>query len=46
MRQLLSWLSEGKLQPLVSKVYALDRAAEALRAIMDRQATGKLVLVP
>jgi NADPH2:quinone reductase len=46
MRQLLSWLSEGKLQPLVSKVYPLDRAAEALRAIMDREATGKLVLVP
>ena len=46
MRRLLGLLSEGKLEPLVSKVYPLERAGEALRAIMDRQATGKLVLVP
>ncbi|HSB18937.1 MAG TPA: NADPH:quinone oxidoreductase family protein [Anaeromyxobacteraceae bacterium] len=46
MRRLLGLLSEGKLEPLVSKVYPLERAGEALRALMDRQATGKLVLVP
>jgi NADPH2:quinone reductase len=46
MRRLLGWLSEAKLEPLVSKVYPLERAGEALRALMDRQATGKLVLVP
>jgi NADPH:quinone reductase len=46
MRRLLSWLSEGKLEPLVSKVYPLDRAAEALRALMAREVTGKLVLLP
>jgi NADPH2:quinone reductase len=46
MAQLLGWLSQGKLHPLVSAVYPLERAAEALRALMSRQATGKLVLVP
>lgn len=46
MGRLLGWLSEGKLDPLVSKAYPLERAGEALRALMDRQATGKLVLVP
>jgi NADPH:quinone reductase-like Zn-dependent oxidoreductase len=30
----------------VSASYPLERAAEALRALMSREATGKLVLVP
>ncbi len=43
-RQLLAWLAEGKIAPLVSQTYPLARAADALNAILARQATGKLVL--
>jgi NADPH2:quinone reductase len=46
MQRLFAWLAEGKLRPLVSASYPLERAAEALRALMSREATGKLVLVP
>lgn len=45
MAQLFAWLAEGKLRPLVSAPYPLERAAEALNALAARRATGKLVLV-
>ncbi|HEX2350050.1 MAG TPA: NADPH:quinone oxidoreductase family protein [Ktedonobacterales bacterium] len=44
-RRLLEWLAEGKIRPFVSQTYPLERAAEALNALLARQATGKLVLV-
>jgi len=44
-RRLLEWLAEGKIRPFVSQTYPLERAAEALDALLARQATGKLVLV-
>jgi NADPH2:quinone reductase len=44
-RQLLAWLAEGKIRPLVSQTYPLERAADALNDILARRATGKLVLV-
>lgn len=43
-RQLLNWLAEGKIKPLVSRVYPLERAADALNDLLARRATGKLVL--
>jgi NADPH2:quinone reductase len=45
MAQLFAWLAEGKLKPLVSATYPLERAAEALNALAARRATGKVVLV-
>ena len=44
-RQLLAWISEGKLKPIVSHTYPLERAADALNEVLARRATGKLVLV-
>lgn len=44
--QLIEWVANGDLQPHVSGRYPLDRAAEALRALIDRQAAGKLVVTP
>jgi len=45
-RQLFDWYSAGLLTPLVSKTYPLADAAKALRELIDRQAVGKLVLIP
>ena len=45
-RQLLAWLHEGALHPLISARYPLSRAAEALDALLGRQAIGKLVILP
>jgi len=44
--RLIDWLASGKLQPYVSARYPLDRAAEALRSMMDRTVVGKVVIAP
>jgi NADPH2:quinone reductase len=44
--ELMALLASGRLHPLVSATYPLERAAEALRAVFDRRAIGKLVVEP
>lgn len=46
VRQLYDWFATGKLAPIVTKTYALADGAQALRDMMDRKVTGKVVLVP
>jgi len=46
MRQMLGWMAEGKLKPLVSKRYALAETAQALNDMAARKVTGKVVIVP
>ncbi|WP_193073762.1 NADPH:quinone oxidoreductase family protein [Pseudomonas sp. FME51] len=36
----------GKLSPLISRTYPLEKTPEALRAILSRNLTGKLVVTP
>jgi NADPH2:quinone reductase len=43
---LLTWFAEGKLKPHIDHTYPLERAADALNALANRQARGKLVLLP
>ncbi len=38
------WYQEGRIRPHVSATYPLERAADALRDLIERRATGKLVL--
>ncbi len=44
LKELAQWASEGRLKPHVSAHYPLERAAEALEALMDRKVQGKVVL--
>ena len=44
--ELLRWYGEGKLRPLISDRLPLERSVEAIRRLTDRQAHGKLVVVP
>lgn len=46
MAQLLAWVREGKLRPRISARYSLADAPQAIRALMDRTAVGKLVVLP
>lgn len=46
MRQMLGWMAEGKLKPLVSRRYALNETALALNDMAERKVTGKVVIVP
>jgi NADPH2:quinone reductase len=44
LSQLMGWLRDGKLRPLIGGTYALDNAREALNAVFERRATGKLLI--
>ena len=46
VRELFQWLVEGKLRPEISARYALADAPAALRAMLDRRVTGKVVVLP
>jgi NADPH2:quinone reductase len=46
LMELFGWLAEGRLRPHVSKTFALQDVPAALRSLLDRQAVGKLVVVP
>ncbi|MBJ21930.1 MAG: NADPH:quinone oxidoreductase family protein [bacterium] len=45
-RDLEELMSAGKLNPYVSGRYALEDAPHALRALLDRRVTGKVVVEP
>jgi NADPH:quinone reductase-like Zn-dependent oxidoreductase len=42
--QLFRWWDERKIAPKISATYSLERAGEALAALRDRRAIGKLVV--
>jgi NADPH:quinone reductase len=44
MRQLGRWFAEGKIRPHISATFPLERAADALTMMANRQVTGKVVL--
>jgi NADPH:quinone reductase len=44
MQELVGWLAEGRIRPAVTARYPLEQAAQALRVVADRRATGKIVL--
>jgi NADPH2:quinone reductase len=44
MVELLGWYGDGRLKPLISACYPLDRAVEALRSLTERRAIGKVVI--
>jgi NADPH2:quinone reductase len=46
MRQMLGWMAEGKLRPLVSKRYPLAETAQALNDMAARKVMGKVVINP
>ena len=43
-KQMLSWIVEGKLKPVVTATYPLMRTADALLDIANRRVQGKVVL--
>lgn len=45
MMQLFGWLMQGKIKPHISAEYPLEQAPQALNDLLERKATGKVVLV-
>ncbi|HEB88332.1 MAG TPA: NADPH:quinone oxidoreductase family protein [Deltaproteobacteria bacterium] len=46
VRDLDRMAAEGRLNPYVSERYPLEQAPQALRALLDRKVTGKVVVEP
>lgn len=46
LQQLFSWLQAGKLRPRIAAQYPLQRGGEAIRLLMDRKVSGKVVVTP
>ena len=44
MARLDTWYAQGKLKPHISETFPLERAADALKLMAARKATGKVVL--
>ena len=44
VEQLFRWWAEGKIAPKVSASYSLENAGDAIAALRDREAIGKLVV--
>jgi NADPH:quinone reductase-like Zn-dependent oxidoreductase len=45
VEQLFRWWAEGKIAPRISATYPLERGGEAIAALRDRKAIGKLVVM-
>ena len=45
-QELFDFYESGKVKPLISEAWPLERAAEAMRKVSARGTTGKLVLHP
>lgn len=43
-RQLFEWYGEGRVTPVISNRFPLDRAADAFRVLQERRARGKVVI--
>ncbi|MBZ9715892.1 NADPH:quinone oxidoreductase family protein [Deinococcus multiflagellatus] len=46
LARLLAWIESGAVRPLISARYALDAGPQALRDLLERRVTGKVVIVP
>lgn len=46
MNVLKNFLEEGRLTPVIDKVYSLDRVPEAFRYMQSGQAKGKIIITP
>lgn len=46
MRELLGWMADGKVRPVVEDALPLESAPVALQRLMNRDVRGKLVLIP
>jgi len=44
LQSLLSWYAAGRVRPHVSETYPLERALEGLQRLLERKATGRIVI--
>jgi NADPH2:quinone reductase len=42
--EMFDWVRQGKLKPHISMTFPLDKAPDAMNALLSRKATGKVVI--
>ncbi|MFV1962078.1 MAG: zinc-binding dehydrogenase, partial [Acidimicrobiia bacterium] len=45
-RQVVEWVEQAKLKPVIQKTYPLDDGQDALRWVADRKAMGRVIVTP
>ncbi len=46
LTEMLLWMKQGKIKPLISKIYPLDQTPQALIDMSERKVTGKIIITP
>jgi NADPH:quinone reductase len=46
LQQLIAWLEEGRIKPIVHGRFALNDARTALETVVERRAVGKVIVTP
>lgn len=46
LTQLASWVQSGTLKPEISRTYTLQEAPQAMRDLLERRVTGKVIVTP
>ncbi len=46
LEQIVEWVDEGRLDPLVQRAYPLEQGKEAMQWVADRNAIGRVVIQP
>lgn len=44
LETLLSWMKQGRIRPHIGRRYPLERGGDAIRALMNREVVGKVVV--
>lgn len=46
LKEILNLVAEGKIKPVIDKIFPLEKAAEAQRRMENREQFGKMLLIP
>jgi NADPH2:quinone reductase len=46
LTQLLDWLQEGRIRPIVSARFSLEDGVKAVASVLERRAVGKVIVLP
>jgi len=46
LTQLAAWVQSGTLKPEISRAYTLQEAPQAMRDLLERRVTGKVIITP
>ena len=45
-RQIVEWVEDGRLKPVIQRTFSLDEGREALQWVADRKAVGRVIVRP